>query len=117
MGRFTYEGTVKADFEDRLLLHLQTVISDKLRRHELFTFTWRDDASVGDGRTSVWIHPAAMLVYKYFGSRPAALNHRWLEALAYTANSPSGLRAVAEPELAEVDEAQREPIELTESGL
>lgn len=97
MGTFTYEGTIKVDFEDRLLLHLQTVIGNKLRRSESFFFSWRDNPSTGDGRTSVWLHSGAGLAFKYYGSRPPALNRYWLEALAYTANSPSGLRIVPEP--------------------
>lgn len=98
MGMFGYEGTVKTEFEDRLLLHLQVVIADKLRRREAFTFTWRNDPSVGDGRTTVWIHPEAALTFKYFGSRPAAVNRQWLDALAYAANSPRGLYVVPEPQ-------------------
>jgi hypothetical protein len=97
MGKFTYEESIRVDFEDRLLLHLQTVIGNKLRRNESFFFSWRDDSSTGDGRTSVWIHSSAGLAFKYYGSRPPALNRYWLEALAYTANSPGGLRVVPEP--------------------
>jgi hypothetical protein len=98
MGRFTYEGSVKAEFEDRTLLHLQTVIAVKLRRHECFVFTWREDADIGGGRIAVWMHPAASIAFTYTSMRPAALNRRWLEALAYTANSPTGLHLVPEPE-------------------
>jgi len=97
MGRFVYNGTVKVDFEDRLLAHLQVAIVNKLRRGESFQFTWRDDASVGGGRTSIWVSPQSSLVYKFHGSRPPALNPGWLEALAYTANSPGGLHVVPEP--------------------
>ncbi|MCR2812360.1 ATP-dependent DNA ligase [Microbacterium sp. zg.Y1090] len=97
MGKFIFEGQLKADFEDRLLSHLQLVIGNKLRRGESFHFTWRDDASVGDGRTSIWVHPRSVIVYKYYGSRRAALNPAWLGALAYTANSPQGLYVVPEP--------------------
>lgn len=97
MGKFIYEGTVRIDIEDRLLAHLQLVISNKLRRGEPFPFSWRDDASVGDGRTSVWLHPGASLVYKFYGSRMPALNPAWIDALAYTANSVSGLYAIPEP--------------------
>lgn len=103
MGRFTYEGSVRTDIEDRALLHVQTVVADKLRRREAFTFTWRDDSSVGDGRTAVWMHPEVSLVFKYYGSRPAALNRQWLEALAYAANSPGGLYVVTEPEATEIE--------------
>ncbi len=69
MGRFTYQSTVKADFEDRLLAHLQSVIMAKVRRGESFTFTWKDDMSTGGGRTTVYIHPHASMVFKYSGGR------------------------------------------------
>jgi hypothetical protein len=97
MGKFMYEGLVKVDFEDRLLFHLQTVIGAKLRRGESFSFTWKDDTTIGDGRTTVWMHPRCSLVYKYYGSRRPNLNRAWVEALAYTASSPAGLHIVPEP--------------------
>ncbi len=43
MGKFIYDSTIKVDFDDRLLAHLQVVIGAKLRRGEAFHFTWRDD--------------------------------------------------------------------------
>lgn len=97
MGRFTYEHDVKVQFEDRLLLHLQFVITSKLRRNEAFLFTWRDDISVGDGRTAVWVHPNSALTFKYYGSRQPSINRKWLEALEFTANSIGGLHVVPEP--------------------
>lgn len=97
MGKFTYATGVKVDFEDRVLAHLQVVISNKLRRGESFVFTWRDDASLGDGRTSVWLNANLAMSFKYFGSRAPALNRTWIEALAITANSPTGLYVVPEP--------------------
>jgi hypothetical protein len=97
VGKFIYEGLVKVDFEDRLLMHLQTVIVAKLRRGEAFNFSWKDDTSIGDGRTTVWVHPRSSLVYKYYGSRRPRVNRAWIEALAYTANSPAGLYIIPEP--------------------
>jgi len=97
VGKFIYEGTVKVDFDDRTLAHLQLVIGNKLRRGESFHFTWRDDKSIGEGRTSIWVHPHASLVYKYYGSRPLTINRAWGEALMFTANSPTGLHIVPEP--------------------
>jgi hypothetical protein len=97
MGKLTYEGTVRADFDDRTLAHLQLVIGTKLRRGEPFHFTWREDVSIGGGRTTIWIHPHCSLVYKYYGSRRPQLNAAWIDALAYTANSPAGLHLVPEP--------------------
>ncbi|MDT3315712.1 ATP-dependent DNA ligase [Microbacterium sp. KSW4-11] len=97
MGRFNYSSQVKAEVEDRALAHLQVVIGNKLRRGESFFFTWRDDATVGDGRRSVWIHPSADLDFKYYGSRAPAMNRTWLEKLAYAANSSGGLFVMSEP--------------------
>lgn len=105
MGRLTYEGFVKVDFEDRLLLHLQTTIGGKLRRGEPFYFTWKEDTTIG-GRTCVWLHPRCSLVYKYYGSRRPNLNPAWVEALTFTANSIAGLHVVPEPpELAATEAA------------
>ncbi len=109
MGKLTYEGVVKIDFEDRLLAHLQIVIGSKLRRGEAFHFSWRDDPSTGDGRTTIWVHPHASLVYKFYGSRRPALNMAWIDALTYTANSAAGLYIVPEP--AERHDEERMPEE------
>lgn len=97
MGKFTYDTIIKVDFEDRLLAHLQIVIGTKIRRGESFHFTWKDDASIGDGRTSVWIHPRCSMVYKFYGSRRPAINRAWVEALTITANSVAGLHVTPEP--------------------
>lgn len=97
MGKFIYEGTIKVDFDDRVLTHLMVVIGTKLRRGESFYFSWKDDASIGDGRTTVWLHAHASMVYKFYGSRRPPLNPAWIDALAYTANSTTGLYLVPEP--------------------
>ncbi len=97
MGKFIYDGSTKVDIEDRALAHVQVVVGTKLRRGEAFYFTWREDASVGDGRTSVWLHESIPVVYRFSGSRRPELNTAWLDALAYTANSSAGLHVVPEP--------------------
>ncbi|MFE7845940.1 ATP-dependent DNA ligase [Microbacterium sp. NPDC057407] len=97
MGKFTYEGAVRVDFDDRTLAHLMVVIGTKLRRNEGFHFSWKDDASIGDGRTTVWVHAQSALIYKFYGSRLPKLNPAWVEALAFTANSSTGLYVVPEP--------------------
>lgn len=97
MGKFMYEGVVKVDFDDRILAHLQIVVSSKLRRNEPFHFTWRDDVSLGQGRTAVWLHPRSSLVWKFYGSRMPRINPAWIEALMFAANSPNGLYLVPEP--------------------
>jgi hypothetical protein len=98
MGKLLYESHIKVDFEDRLLAHLQTVIGAKMRRGESFHFTWKDDLTIGDGRTTVWIHPQCSMVYKFYGSRRPEINPAWVTALMYMANSPPGLHIVPEPD-------------------
>lgn len=97
MGLFVYDSSVKVNFEDRLLAHLQLVIASKLRRREAFFFTWKEDVSVGGGRRSVWLHSHAGLQFKFHGSWIPQLNRDWLEALNTTANSPRGLYVIHEP--------------------
>ncbi|MFO7691036.1 MAG: ATP-dependent DNA ligase [Cryobacterium sp.] len=97
MGKLTYDSTLTADFDDRILAHIQVVVGAKLRRGESFYFTWRDDPQAGDGRSTIWLHPSIPISFKYFGSRSPSLNREWVEALMATANSSRGLQLVAEP--------------------
>ncbi|WP_431865133.1 ATP-dependent DNA ligase [Microbacterium paraoxydans] len=97
MGRFIYDGSTKVEVEDRALRHLQLVMTAKLRRGEPFPYTWKEDASIGGGRITVWLHAGSSMVFKYVGSRQPEINRAWVDALAYTANSPSGLYLVPEP--------------------
>jgi hypothetical protein len=97
VGRLVYDSTVRAEFEDRELAHLQLVISAKLRRGESFQFSWKDHPSTGDGRTTIWVHPYASIVYKFYGGRPPSINRTWLEHLTLSANSSGGLHLVPEP--------------------
>ena len=107
MGKFIYDSEIRVDFDDRLLFHLQVVITTKLRRGEAFTFMWKDDSSIGDGRTMVWLHEGSSLVYKFYGSRVPKINRSWIEALTHVANSQSGLYVVPEPVEASEGEGTR----------
>ncbi|TFD54951.1 ATP-dependent DNA ligase [Cryobacterium sp. Hh7] len=84
-------------FDDRALMHLQIVISTKLRRRESFIFTWSDSADEGSGRSAIWLDPTSTLYYRYFGSRTPSINRDWIEALMLSANSAGGLAFIAEP--------------------
>jgi hypothetical protein len=97
MGTFFYDVEFSADFDDRTLAHLQIVIGTKLRRGEAFYFSWQDDVRIGNGRTSLWLHPAIPLRYKYYGGRMARINPAWIQSLSVSANSNSGLQLVEEP--------------------
>lgn len=97
MGKFIYDGGPKVEIEDRALSHLQLVMTAKLRRGEPFPFTWREDLSIGGGRTTVWVHAASSLAFKYYGSRSPSINRDWIEALAFAASTPGGLHLLSEP--------------------
>ncbi|QHC57277.1 ATP-dependent DNA ligase [Rathayibacter sp. VKM Ac-2760] len=97
MGRLIYDSTLEADFDDRLLAHLQIVIGSKLSRNESFYLSWKDSQSVGDGRTSIWLHPAIPLRFKYHGGRAPAINPDWIRQLLADSHSAHGLRISEEP--------------------
>ncbi|MBC7723768.1 MAG: ATP-dependent DNA ligase [Burkholderiaceae bacterium] len=98
MGKLLYGSpSMEVDFDDRALMHLQIVITAKLRRGESFVFTWRDTLEVGDGRSSFWMHSSIPLYFRYFGSRVPVINRLWIEALSASSNSPGGLHFSEEP--------------------
>ena len=99
MGKLLYgDSLVEIQFDDRALAHLQIVIGAKLRRRESFFLSWRDDPSVGDGRSSIWIDAAIPLYFKYFGGRLPEINREWLELLTQSAHSSHGLQLMDEPD-------------------
>jgi hypothetical protein len=95
VGRLLY-GSPPAAFEldDRTLAHVEIVIIAKLRRSESFAFSL---PGKGDARTSIWISPASDIQFEY-ASGTQEVSRAWLEALIESANSPQGLRIIAEPD-------------------
>jgi hypothetical protein len=89
--------------DDRVLLHLRAVITAKARRGEGFLISWSDSITIGDGRSSVWIHPATDLHYKFDGSTPAKLDQALLEQLNLESIQARGI------EIAEATLAHRPP--------
>lgn len=98
MGKILYgDSGVEIMFDDRAMAHLQLVIGAKLRRRESFFFSWKDDPSVGDGRSSVWMDASIPLYFKYLGSRPISINRDWIDQLTLSANMAGGLQFSPEP--------------------
>jgi hypothetical protein len=98
VGKILYgDAGVEIVFDDRAMAHLQVVIGTKLRRGESFFFSWKDDPSVGDGRSSVWMDSSIPLYFKYLGSRPITMNRDWIEALTLSANAAGGMQFIPEP--------------------
>jgi hypothetical protein len=98
LGKLLYgPGGIEIEFDDRVLAHIQLVISAKLRRSEGFFFSWRDDPALGDGRSSIWLETSIALRFRYSSSQRHELNRAWLEELSQSANQPAGLVLTTEP--------------------
>ena len=95
MGTISYDG-IAIEFEDRLLQHLQVVIMQQFRRRESFAMSWKDAIEIGDGRSSIWLHPECTIYFKFVGSRVPAISSEWLATLTQSARSSAGLVVTAE---------------------
>jgi hypothetical protein len=102
LGLLIY-GPMSAEIEmdDRLLAHLRLVILTKMRNHEAFSLSWTMEPAQGSGRETLWVHPSIPLRFRFYGSRPAAINRAWIELMVQAANR-GDLRIMPEP-LADVD--------------
>jgi hypothetical protein len=90
MGSLTYDGWM-IEFEDRLLTHLHVVVVQRFRNNQSFAMSWLDALEIGDGRSSIWLHPLGHYYFKFSGSRAAAINPEWLQLLTDSAQSSHGL--------------------------
>jgi hypothetical protein len=82
MGTLFYGADrVAIRVDDRILAHLRTVVTAKMRRGEGFLISWSDSLAIGDGRSTVWIHPACDLHYKFDGARMPKLDPALLDQL------------------------------------
>lgn len=102
MGVLIYAGD-PIEFDDRLLAHLQVVVSGKLRRSESFFVSWAQEPDVKSGRVSLWLSPSIPLRFEYSQETPPTLNPEWLTMMAVSAGSNGGLVLTAEPTSAEVE--------------
>ncbi|WP_375388586.1 ATP-dependent DNA ligase [uncultured Amnibacterium sp.] len=93
MGSISCDGRV-VEFDDPLLAHLQVVMVQKFRAGEPFLLSWLDALDEGDGRSSIWLTPHAVVHFKFAGSRAPAIDREWLELLSQSASSGSGLIVV-----------------------
>jgi hypothetical protein len=91
------DSGLEVEFDDRVLAHLQVVIGAKLRRHEGFFFSWRDDPAVGDGRSSIWLETSIPLYFRFSSPERHQINREWLEQLTVSANNAQGMFLTPEP--------------------
>lgn len=96
VGYLRYDGD-ELEFDDRVLAHLQIVISTKLRRGENFFLSWSQPIERGSGRHAIWIDNGLPIHFIYSGSRSAAINRDWIEQLLQSAGRTTGLYLSEEP--------------------
>jgi hypothetical protein len=104
MGKLYYGAArYEVEFEDRVLAHLQLVMTGKLRRSEAFLLSWTTPVERGSGRSAIWIHPTTDLHFQFSGNSRPAVNREWLERLAVLANTATGLYVTPEGDLQPID--------------
>ncbi|NRG42652.1 ATP-dependent DNA ligase [Rathayibacter sp. VKM Ac-2804] len=96
MGRLVYNSSYEVDFEDRLLAHLKIVIGAKLGRNEGFFFSWKDSLKVGNGRTTLWMHPTIPLRFTFLTGATPPINSEWVRRLIADSHGGTGLRISSE---------------------
>jgi len=97
VGTLVYGGQ-EFDFDDRVLTHLQIVISTKLRRRENFFLSWTQPLERGSGRHAIWLDNGVAVHFFFNGSRPATVNREWVETMLRAAGRTTGLQLTPEPE-------------------
>jgi hypothetical protein len=90
MGTLRYDGTALS-LDDRLLTHLEIVVVQKFRRGESFLMTWLHDREAVEGRGSLWLTPGTPIYFRFSGSKVPTINEEWLQRLAGSAASSTGL--------------------------
>lgn len=97
MGTLYYGGSATPiPIEDRALAHLKVVIATKLRRGESFTLSWVHPEDQPRGRSTIWLQPSIPLGFVFDDPEPPALNAKWVQELANSANSSGGITLTAE---------------------
>ena len=96
VGVLYYDGE-EFVFDDRVLAHLQIIISTKLRRGENFFLSWALPVERGSGRHAIWIDIGVPLHFFFNGSRNMSINREWIETMITSASRASGLMLAEEP--------------------
>ena len=104
MGSLVYGVSPAINMDDRMLRHVQYVITTKLRRGEPFSLHWdnepvADEAALREAaHGSVWLSSASQLYFSYDGRRrDVPLSKAWVEAMMQAAYSADGFTIPSEP--------------------
>lgn len=95
---FLYYGnnSYSIEIDDRPLAHLRIALLSLLRAGKSVAFGFERPMEIGGGRETLWISPSSEIRFRFVGSRPPRINEDWLREIVATADSPTGLRLVAE---------------------
>jgi hypothetical protein len=96
MGFLHYGGQV-FPLDDRTLMHLQIAIYEARAGGREFYVTWPIPREMGSGRLSAWLTPGIPVLFEYEGSRVRRINRSWVEQLAHSAMTETGLVVTPEP--------------------
>ena len=96
---YLYYGTnsYEVELDDRPLSHLKIALLSLLRAGQSVAFTFTRPAAIGSGRETLWITPATDIRFRFAGSRPPAINVRWVQEIIESASQATGLRLMTEP--------------------
>lgn len=99
MGRFIYDSMGPPwEMDDRILLHLQSAVTVKFRRHEAFMLNFSHaELRAKAGTRSFWMHPSIPMQFYAARTRAISLNTAWVEQLVNDASRPDGLWLTPEP--------------------
>lgn len=90
MGSIIYGHDAHAiRIDDEVLCYIKTVVLLKLRRNESFTISY-DRA--GQGRASIWVHPATCLQFSFDQPASAPLDRDRLARLMRDVNATGDLK-------------------------
>jgi hypothetical protein len=104
MGYLYYGNESYAvEIDDRPLAHLKIALLSLLRAGKSVAFSFERPADIGSGRETLWISPSTDIRFRFNGGRPPRINEPWVRAMIATAEAPTGLRLVVEPDEAHVD--------------
>jgi hypothetical protein len=100
VGTLRYDAA-SYDFDDRVLAHLQLLITAKLRRSEPFFLTWFLTSQQGSGRHTLWLDVGVPIHFHYFTpDMETDINRSWLAELETGSYTASGVRLTDEPTVA-----------------
>ena len=99
MGHLYYgSNSYAVEIDDRPLAHLRVAILSTLRAGRCVAFDFERALELGSGRETLWISPSTEIRFLFESSRPLRINEQWVRSILATADLPTGLRLVSEPE-------------------